>query len=367
MNIKRIIRTPHYIIYTVMALFLILVVSLTGCDQIRELIAPGYDQAEELPQLNVFTWTNYVSDEIRLGFEGEFDVRVVVDTYTSNEELLAKLQSGAVSPDIIMPSDYMVAIMIRENLLAMLDWNNIPNVKNISPQFQSKYFDPENRYSVPYTWGTAGIAYDSAVVNPAPESWSILWDPAYHQRLSMLDDMRETIGVALKLLGYSVNTVNLEELGAVKQKLLEQKPLVKLYTSEPNEVLNSGEVVVAHCWSGDAFRAADRRPSIKYAIPKEGTTQFIDTVCIPESAAHKAIAEQFINYLLRPEVNAKITESTRYGTSVTEARNYLPEDLRNHPGIYPPEDVLRQFEFLIDLGDFTANYEGAWIEVRQNE
>ena len=179
--------------------------------------------------------------------------------------------------------------------------------------------------------------------------------------------MRETIGAALKLLGYSVNAVDPEELVAAKQRLLEQKPLVKLYTSEPDEVLSSGEVVMAHCWSGDAFRAAAVRPSIRYVIPKEGTTQFIDTVCIPESAPHKAVAEQFINYLLRPEVNAKVTEATRFGTTVAEARNYLPEELRNHPGIYPPEEVLGRSEFLKDLGDFTANYEGAWAEVQQAE
>ena len=325
MNLKPIERTPHYVTYVAMMLFSILVISLTGCDRIRELIAPDFDQTETPPQLNVYTWPNYVSDEIRLGFEEEFGVPVVVDTYTSNEELLAKLQSGASGYDVIMPSDYMVAIMIREGLLAMLDWNDIPNVGNISPQFRSKYFDPENHYTVPYTWGTAGIAYDSSLVDPPPESWSILWDPTYHQRFSILDDMRETIGVALKLLGYSVNTVDPEELAAAKQRLLEQKPLVKLYTSEPGEVLISGDVAMAHCWSGDAFRAAAVKPSIRYVIPKEGTTQFIDTVCIPKSASHKAIAEQFINYLLHPEVNAKVTEATRFGTTVAETRNYLPE------------------------------------------
>ena len=367
MNPKPIVRTPHYVSYATMMVFLIVVLSLTGCDQIRELIAPGTDSQEALPQLNVYTWPNYVSDAIRLGFEEEFGVRMVMDTYTSNEELLAKMQSGVDEYDIIMPSDYMAAVMIREGLLAMLDWNNIPNVRNISPQFRSKYFDPENRYTAPYTWGTAGIAYHSSLVDPPPDSWSILWDSTYHQRLSMLNDMRETIGVALKLLDYSVNTVDSEELVAAKQRLIEQKPLVKLYTSEPDVVLGSGEVVIAHCWSGDAFRAAAVRPSIRYVIPKEGTTQFIDTVCILKSAPQKAIAEQFINYVLRPEVNAKITEATRFGTSVTEARNYLPEELRNHPGIYPSAEVLRQSEFLMDLGDFTANYEEVWVEVQQAE
>ncbi len=326
-------------------------------------LAIGCGQKKE-KQLNVFAWANYVSDEIKSGFAKEFGVRVVVDTFASNEDLLTKLQSGASGYDIIMPSDYMVAIMIKENLLAELNRRDIPNLKNISPQFQSKYFDPENRYAVPYTWGTAGIGYDSSVVNPPPESWSILWDEKYGRKFSMLDDQRETIGVALKLLGYSVNTTNPEELTVAKKKLIEHKPLVKQYKSEADEVLSSGDVVMAHCWSGDAFRAAAVRPSIKYVIPKEGTTQFIDTICIPKSAPHKAIAEQFINYLLRPEINAKITEFTKYGTCVAEARNYVSENLRDHPGIYPPEEVLRKFESLIDLGDFTPNYDRIWTEVK---
>jgi spermidine/putrescine-binding protein len=253
---------------------------------------------------------------------------------------------------------------MKENLLAKLDRRNIPNFKNISPRFQGKYFDPENRYSVPYTWGTAGIGYDSSVVNPPPESWSILWDEKYRGKFSMLDDQRETIGVALKLLGYSVNSTNLEELRAAKKKLIEQKPLVKQYKSEADELLSSGDVVMAHCWSGDAFRAATFRPTIQYVIPKEGTTQFIDTICIPKSAPHKVLAEQFINYLLRPEINARITEFTKYGTCVAEARNYVSEALRNHPGIYPPEEVFSKLESLIDLGDFTPNYDGIWTEIK---
>ena len=324
------------------------------------IVSCGDDQK----RLHVFTWANYVGDEIRAGFEKEFGVRVVVDVFASNEDLLAKLKSGASGYDIIMPSDYMVAIMIKENVLAALDLSNIPNFKNIGARFLGRDFDPENRYSIPYTWGTAGIGYDSSVVNPPPDSLSTLWDKRYSGKFSMLDDQRESIGAALKLLGHSVNSTDLNALTAAKAKLIEQKPLVKQYKNEADEILGSGDVVMAHCWSGDAFRAAARRPSIKYVIPKEGATQFIDTVCIPGSAPHKAIAAQFINYLLRPEINAKVTEFTKYGTCVPAARNYLPETLRNHPGIYPAEDVLNKLESIRDLGDFTRNYDRAWTEVK---
>ena len=318
----------------------------------------------EQKRLHVFTWANYVGDEIRAGFENEFGVRVIVDVFASNEDLLAKLMSGASGYDVIMPSDYMVAIMIKEKLLAALDLSTIPNYQNISARFLGRDFDSENRYSIPYTWGTAGIGYDSSVVNPPPDSLSILWDKRYSGKFSMLDDQREVIGVALKLLGHSVNSTDLNALKAAKAKLIEQKPLVKQYKNEADEILGSGDVVMAHCWSGDAFRAAARRPNIKYVIPKEGATQFIDTVCIPASAPHKAIAAQFINYLLRPEINAKVTEFTKYGTCVPAARKYLPETVRNNPGIYPSEDVLNKLESIRDLGEFTRNYDRAWTELK---
>ena len=263
-----------------------------------------------------------------------------------------------------MPSDYMVSILIKQNLLGELNRDNIPNFQNISPLFLGKYFDAENQYSIPYTFGTAGIAYDSAVVSPAPDSWAVLWDTQYKNQFSMLDDQRETIGAALKLLGYSLNTTDPDQIKAAKEKLIAQKPLVKQYKSEAEELLIAGDVVMAHCWSGDAFRATEKRPTIRYVIPKEGSSQFIDAVCIPKSAPHKALAEQFINYLLRPEVNAKITAFTKYGTCVPTAKEFLPEHLREHKFIYPPKEVLESLEWLKDPGDFTRHYDRAWEELK---
>ncbi len=334
-----------------MLFFIIGIALIVGCDGGKE-------------QLNVFTWSGYVSDDIRKGFETEYGVNVIVDTYANNEDLLAKLQAGATGYDIIMPSDYMVSIMIKENLLAELNRDNIPNLQNINSLFLNKYFDPNNTYSVPYTFGTAGIAYDSSVVNPAPDSWSVFWDEKYKNQFSMLDDQRETLGATLKLLGYSLNTNDPEELEQAKNKLIAQRPLVKQYKSEAEELLIAGDVAMAHCWSGDAFRAADVRPSIRYVIPKEGSSQFIDTVCIPKSAPHKDLAEKFINYLLRPEVNAKITEFTKYGTCVPDAKNHLPKELQKHEFIYPPAEIMESLEWLIDQGDFTKQYSRAWDEVK---
>lgn len=326
-------------------------------------LAIGQGEAKN-EQLNIFTWAGYVSDDIRNGFEKEFGVDVIVDTYASNEDLLAKLQAGATGYDVIMPSDYMVSILIKLDLLAELDRGAIPNFQNVSPLFLGKYFDAENRYSVPYTFGTAGIAYDSAVVQPAPDSWNVLWDETYANQFSMLDDQRETLGAALKLLGYSLNTTDVEELQAAKEKLIAQKPLVKQYKSEAEELLIAGDVVMAHCWSGDAFRAAETRNTIRYVIPREGSSQFIDAVCIPKAAPHPGLAAQFINYLLRPEINAKITLFTKYGTCVPTAREHLPQSLREHQFIYPPKEVLESLEWLRDPGDFTRHYNRAWEEIK---
>lgn len=315
-------------------------------------------------QLNVFTWAGYVNEEIRTGFEEEFGVTVIVDTYGSNEDLLTKLSAGATGYDIIMPSDYMVTRMINENLLAELNRTNIPNFKNLSPVFLDKYFDPKNRYSIPYTYGTAGIAYDSSVVTPAPDSWTVLWDEKYKNQFSILDDPRETPGLALKLLGFSINTTDVEELQQAKEKLIEQKPLVKQYKSEAEELLIAGDVVMAHCWSGDAFRAAEQKPEIRYVIPKEGSSQFIDNVCIPKGAPHKELAEKFINYLLRPEINAKITVFTKYGTCVEAAKALLPEELQKHEYIYPSTEVRKTLEWIKDPGDFLLQYNRVWEEVK---
>ncbi len=338
------------IIYTLLG-FLLFTFFVSGC-------------GDQEKQLNVFTWSGYVSEEIRSGFEKEFGVKVIVDTFGDNEALLAKLSAGATGYDIIMPSDYMVSIMIKEDLLAELNRDNIPNFQNISLLYLGKYYDPDNLYSVPYTFGTAGIAYDSSVVSPAPDSWTVLWDEKYKNQFSMLDDERETLGVALKLLGYSLNTTDPEQLRQAKEKLIAQRPLVKQYKSEAEELLMAGDVVMAHCWSGDAFRAAEKRPSIRYVIPKESSSRFIDNVCILKSAPHKELAEKFINYLLRPEVNAKVSAFTLYGTCVPAAKKHLPEDLLKHKFIYPSKEILESLEWIKEQGDFTPQYNRAWEEIK---
>lgn len=321
---------------------------------------------EQKQELNLFVWPDYITDEIAEGFEAETGVKVIVTTFDSNESLLARLQAGAKGYDLIMPSDYMASIMIQQELLEELNQQNIPNLSQIT-RFQRPYFDPDTRYAIPHNWGSAGIAYDSAAYPDLPQSWTVMWDEAYRGKVSMLDDMRETLGAALKLLGHSVNTGEQAKLDAAKRKLIEQKPLLKKYDSQSAEALLAKEVSIAHAWSGDAFRAATDMPSVRYFIPKEGSTVFIDTLCIPKGAPHKESAEKFIDYLLRPETSAKFTEYTKYATCVGASRDHVSAELQNDPTIYLPDDAIARLEWLKDLGEFLPNYDRAWTEVKASQ
>ncbi|MGH7233645.1 MAG: polyamine ABC transporter substrate-binding protein, partial [Nitrospiraceae bacterium] len=250
------------------------------------------------PTLYYFTWSDYAGPELIEAFEQAHGVKVVVDTFGSNEELLAKLQSGATGYDVTVPSDFMVSIMAGQGLLAELDLQKIPNVSRLLPRLQRLPFDPDNRYSIPYLWGTVGIGYDSEKLTVPPDSWAILWDARYKGRISMLNDQREVFGVALRSMGRSLNTGDSATIGEAKRRLLVQKPLVKAYTSENyTQLLVSGEVMLAHGWGGAVARAAAERPSIKYVIPKEGGTIWSDCLVVLQSSRNKDLAMRFINYL----------------------------------------------------------------------
>lgn len=317
-------------------------------------------------EIHVFTWTKYISQAAIDGFNKEFGVKVIVDTYASNEDLLAKLQAGATGYDLIFPSDYMVAIMIKENLLANIDMKNIPNFKNIGKRFKGLYYDPKNEYSIPYVWGTAGIAYDSKKVSPPPDSWAALWSARYKGQVSMLNDMRETIGASLKMLGYSLNSTDSQQIKKARDKLIEQRALVKKYESETTDILVAGEVALAHAWSGDAMRAAREKASIRFVVPKEGATIFTDNICIPRTSRNKYTAEVFLNYLLRPEISATIVDSALYPTCNEASKKFVKKEILSNPGVFPPEAVLNKLEWIKDMGEAIKLYDRAWTEIKSS-
>lgn len=316
-------------------------------------------------ELNVYNWSYYIGQTTIKDFEKEFGVEVNYDNYSSNEELLAKLQAGVTGYDVIFPSDYMVKIMIEQNLLATINKNNIPNLQNIDSLFLNLPFDPQNKYSVPYQWGTTGIGVNKLKVKNYTDSWKLLWDMKYKGRITMLDDMRFGLVPALKLLGYSINTTSLEQLSKAKELMFEQKPLVKAYSSDTYiDMLKSGDAWISYGFSGDIYQVARENPDVIYFIPKEGSNIWVDNMCIPKEAPHKYTAEVFINYILRPKVGADITNFTYYASPNEAAKKFINPKILNDPGIYPPDSVLQKCEFLRDVGQVTKVYSQIWNEIK---
>lgn len=320
-------------------------------------------------ELHIYNWSEYIDPEIYDEFEQEFGVKVIEDTFSSNEDLLAKIEAGATGYDLIVPSDYMVDIMSHKGLLAELNYDNIPNFANVDDIFKDPPYDPGNKYSVPYQWGTTGIGYNVDVFEEPPDSWAYLFDPAvaseYAGRISMLDDAREAFAAALKYLGYSLNSTSEQELEEAKQLLIQQKEWIATYDSDGFEdLLASGETVLGHGWSGDFFAAAEEAEQIWYIIPKEGGVIWTDNLCIPSSAPSQYTAEVFINYLLRPEVGAKITNYTWFGSPNKASEEFIDPEILEEPAIYPPPEVMERLEFIRDVGEATAIYERMWTEIK---
>lgn len=317
------------------------------------------------PTLYYFTWSDYVGPQLIEEFERQSGAKVVVDTFGSNEELLAKLQSGATGYDVAVPSDFMVAIMIKLGLLAELDSGQIPNADSLVTQLESLPFDPDHRYSVPYLWGTVGIGYDSAQISDPPDSWDVLWDPRYKGRISMLNDQREVFGMALRSIGASVNSRDPSTIERAKRKLLDQKPLVKAYTSENyDQLLAAGEVTFAHGWGGSVARAMSLRPSIRYVVPKEGGTIWSDCLVVLQSSRNKELAMRFINYLLDRHVAAQTTNRLRFASSNREAKPLVDPELQVNPAVYPPDSVFDRLEWMQDVGSAIRLYDRGWTELK---
>lgn len=320
-------------------------------------------------ELHVYNWSEYIDPEIYAEFEAEFGVRVIEDTFASNEDLLAKLQAGATGYDIIVPSDYMVEIMVGLDLLAVLDQANLPNRGNLYERFQSPPYDPDNTYCIPYQWGTTGIGYNSEVVADPPDSWGYLFDPEmaapFAGKMSMLNDGREAIGAALKYLGYSINSTDEAQLEEAKQLLLQQKAWISTYDNEQFEdLLLTGDTVIGQGWSGEFFVAALEDERIMYTIPQEGAAIWADNVCIPKTSANKYTAEVFINYLLRPDVAAKVTNYTWFASPVEAAEELIDPEILAEEAIYPPDEVMAKLEWIQDVGDASMLYDRIWTEVR---
>jgi len=331
-------------------------------------------------ELNVYNWADYIDEEVIKNYEKEYGIKITYDTFASNEDMLAKLQAGATGYDVIFPSSYVVPTLSELGLLAEIDHNNIPNLKNIDPLFLNIPDDPDNKYCVPYQWGTTGIGYRKDVFGEeVPDSWAYLFEPEMAKKwaeaggINILNDQREVIGAALKYLGYSLNDTDEAHLQQAKELILKVKPYIKSFNSEDYDesLLVSSEVVISHAWNGDVAQAASKtvdeatgESPWAYAVPKEGGFIWADQICVTASSPRKATAEHFINYLLEAKNGAAITNYTYYASPNVAAKEFILPEILNDPGIYPPQEVIDKMEWGAPLGDAVFIYDRIWTEIK---
>lgn len=302
--------------------------------------------------INVYNWGEYIPDGSEEGvlnlneaFTELTGIKVNYTTYATNEELYAKLKGGGASYDIIIPSDYMISRMIHENMLEKLDFSNIPNFSYIMDKFKNPEYDPQNEYSVPYTWGTVGIIYDNTAIDAEETEidWDILWSEEYKDSILMFDNPRDAFMIAELLLGYSLNTENPKELEEAAKKLVEQKPVVQAYVmDEIFDKMGAGEAVLAPYYAGDAATLMDEYDHLSFVIPKSGTNLFFDAVCIPKGAKQKEAAEMYINFLCEPDVAYAVTDYIGYSTPHQAAYEMLDEEMQEDEIAYPDDAYLAE-------------------------
>ncbi|MCA9984549.1 MAG: spermidine/putrescine ABC transporter substrate-binding protein [Anaerolineales bacterium] len=333
-------------------------------------------------QLSVYNWADYIDEQVLADYEEEFGVEIIYDTYASNEDLLAKLQAGAEGYDVIFPSDYMVGQMIALDLLAEIDISELANIGNMDPQFMNAPFDPDNKHCVPYQWGTTGIGYRAGneffEANP-PTSWAFIFDPEMIQNYSadginVLNDPRELPAAAAFYLGFDPNTTDPDELNQIRDLILTAKPYWKTFNSEdyPSSLLVPDEVVITHGWSGSVAQAyyetydeTTEDGNWYYAIPEEGAVKWLDNICITAASERYDTALHFVNYLLRAEVGAAITNYTYYGSPNEAAKEFILDEILEDPSIYPPDEVQAKLSWLTEVNDEAVKlYDELWTAVK---
>jgi spermidine/putrescine transport system substrate-binding protein len=313
-------------------------------------------------ELHIYNWSDYIAEDTIPNFEKEFGVKVTYDTFESNEEMIARLRAGSSGYDLVVPSNYVVPMLTATGLAAELNRKYLPNLGNLAPTFVNPVFDSENRHAIPYQWGTTGFAYRTDKVGASGESWDIFLNPKYHGKMTQMDDKREVIGCWLRYRGHSLNSVDPAELAAARTDALAAGKHLKGYLSAPvKSQLISGEVWIAQLWNGDTEQARVEQPAISYVLPREGSSIWTDSLVIPQGAPHKRAAHEFINYVLRPEVGAAISNFTGYGSP-----NQSALALMKRPVAYPTAAEFQRLEYQKDLGSAVELWDRLWSEIRSS-
>lgn len=320
-------------------------------------------------KIHVYNWGEYIDPSTIKDFEKETGITVIYDTFASNEDMYIKVKQGSDKYDVLVPSDYMIERMINENLLQPINFENIPNFKNVNQELLNPGYDPENKYSVPYFWGTLGIVYNSEMINKPITKWADLWDPQFKNQIIMYNSQRDSIAIALKKLGYSMNTTNEEELKQAEEELKKQKPLVYAYlTDDGRDVLVQGDAAMGVFYSGDALLMMKENSDLKYVLPEEGTNLWYDSFVIPSNAQNVSGAEKFIDFMSRPDIAARNAEHTvGYSSPITDAIKLLPEDISTSEVAYPDLSKLNNLEVYKDPKALIEVYDRIWTEVTSDQ
>ncbi|SDG34208.1 spermidine/putrescine transport system substrate-binding protein [Lentzea fradiae] len=317
------------------------------------------------PRLNFYNWTDYIAPETLPGFTAVTGIEVTYDNFSTNDEMEAKIASGQAGYDLVVPSDNFLRRFLRSGLLQPLDHDAIPNLANLEQRFVEAEYDPGNRYSVPWAWGTTGLAYSKSQLGDEVTGFDAFDLPAARGRSSILDEARDGMAIGLLKLGHDPNTTDARQIDDAANFLLSLKKKLGQINSDVIEPLTSGQVRLAQAYSGDAFQASDANDDVGYVIPEEGGLSYVDLLVIPKDAPHAGNAHRFIDHVLGAETGAALSNAVRYGSPNAAAKPLIDKDLLNDPAVYPPAEQLAKLPFTKDLGgDVEALYADAWTKVK---
>lgn len=343
--------------------------SLAGSVLVAAILLVGCS-GQSSESITFFNYGENIDKETLKQFEEEYGIKVKMSTFDDMDTMYLKIAESNAQYDVILVSDALMPKMIDGGLLQELNKENIPNIAQMDEEYLNLEIDPGNKYSVPYMFGTIGIIYDKNVVTEEVDSWDILWDEKYKNKVFMFDTYRDTIGAALKKLGYSLNSENPEELEEAKQLLLEQRKLVDPIYGVDNgtSMIATGETALNMIWSGEGLNLQDEYPNLVYTIPKEGVNFWIDSLCIPANAKNVEGAEKFINFVSNKESALRIADEIGYTTPNKEARLEQPEHVRNNPNAYMTKEMMDLSELYVPFSlDVKKMYDGIWTEIKVSE
>jgi spermidine/putrescine transport system substrate-binding protein len=317
--------------------------------------------------LYLYTWAGYTDEDLLKNFTAATGVKVIADVFDANETMLNKVQAGGGNAySIIYPTDYMVRKMQELGLLTQLDRDRLNGLNHLLPQFQNPGYDPGNRHSVPVSWGTTGLIYNSKKLQQPPEDWDYLWQnqQMLSRKMTLINDVREVMGAVLRMLGYSYNSTNPQQLQQAYEKLKALKPAIASFTTDAwKEQLLAGDILLAMCYSADAADAMTENDDLRYVIPRSGTSLWTDTMVIPKFAPNVDAAYAWINFMLQPAVAASVTERLNFGTPNKTAIKELPAKIRDNPSIFAPESILEKSERIAPVGNFSDVYDRYWTQL----